>query len=317
MNRGFGFVLAVPIFICAILILMITNYVRTEQENFDEYVLSFQVDYATDAAVGELVEGAHLGLDYQDWGRVRVDPETALRVFETVMLMNDDQPLTDRAFTRFASDFMPLFAVCAYDGYYVYEQYPDNDGGYVLKPTPKLPYSYTVGDTYYALNLGLTNSRRLVDGKLKLVQNAEEGITPDMARYYINSWVSDDLMVRYQEYQRNNQASHVGHGAIFYLPQAMTTFTQVNAIEGPTVIALIDNWQGSTVKELSSFSVGGARIEPTRQVACYYVMENGKTVKYYAYADLLPEGVAIVDLVPGPKQAAEKGFYYDFNYKRR
>lgn len=309
MNRGFGFLLAVPIFIAAIMLVAITTYVKTEQQEFEEYCLSYAVDYATDAAAMELTEGAHLGLDYQDWGRVQVDPDSALRVFETVMLSTYDYPLTDKAFESLASNYMPLFCVAAYDGYYIYSQEKDSSGSWHLTPTQKIPYSYTVGNKFYALNLGLSNCRKLVNGKLTLEQLNAEGISTKEVLYQINSQVSDDLMYRYQRYQTENTIAHIDLGATFYIPQGLTTMTQVNAIEGPTVLALIDNWDVGTLKELSSFSIGGARIEPTRQVACYTDTSGNK---WYAYADMVPGSIKLDDVVPGPVQAASKGYHYDF-----
>lgn len=312
MNRGFGFMLAVPIFIAAILVLMMTIYVRDEQEDFDEYVLSYQTDYATDAAVMQLIEGGHLGLDYQDWSRVAIAPDDALKVFESCMLTNLGYPLTDDAYAEFSMNYMPLFCVCAYDGYYVYQLQKDGQVWHFVA-TPKIPYTFVdeITGAHYSLNLGVTNVRKLLDGRLTLEQMDTEGITVAQARYKINSLVSDDLMVRFAQYQRDSEASHVNIGGTFYIPQGMTTMTQVNAIEGPTVIALIDNWQQYSVKELSSFSIGGARIEQTRQVALF---RDASGKKWYAYADLIPDGMAIEDMVPGVQQAAEKGYHYSYDF---
>lgn len=320
MNRGFGLILAVPLFLGCLLIIFITGYIQSEQEDFEEYVLAYQVDYATDAATMELLEGAHLGLDYQDWGRVKVDPEDAKSVFETCMLLNMDYPLTDKAREELNVSYMPLFCVCAYDGYYVYDQHRDNaTGDWSLVPTPKIPYSYVPAEDltkpvneqrYYNINLGLVNCRKLLDGALTLEQLVDEGIGTSTVMYEINSQVSDDLMYRYQRYEETNQASHVNLGATFYIPQGLTSMSQVNAIEGPSVIALIDNWDKGTIHELSTFSIGGARVEPTKQVAVY-TDANGD--KWYAYADLLPGYIIIDDLVPGPQQAAAMGYHYDYN----
>ena len=56
MNRGFGFILSVPILFIAILLMLLVHNVQQEQMQLEEYVLKFAIDYSTDAAVEETVK---------------------------------------------------------------------------------------------------------------------------------------------------------------------------------------------------------------------------------------------------------------------
>ncbi len=330
MNRGFGFILAVPIFFIMVFASLQFQYVNEEQQAFEEYVLVQQVDYATDAAAAELLEQAHIGTDYQDWGRINTDPDVALRAFESVMLVNYDFPLTEKSYDMISSNYLPLFCVAGYDGYYVYELMPNNESvpGWYLRGSHKFPYSYqgtapddegNLTDAYYALNLGLDNCRQLVAGTYAIKSLEECKISKDRALFEINSRVSDDLTYRLQEYEtkRGEDERDVLEYREVYFPAKLTTMSQVNAIQGPTVIAMVDQWDIDTTHAISAFSIGGAKLEPSRMVAGY--VSNG--IKYYAYSDLLPEDeigpdkeLDITELFSSVDEAAAAGYHYDTLY---
>ncbi len=320
MNRGFGFILAIPIFFIMVFTILQYQYVDEEQKLFEEYVLVQQVDYATDAAAAELLEQAHIGTDYQDWGRINTDPEVALRTFESIMLIDYNFPLTQKSYDMISNTYMPMFCVAAYDGYYVFEATRDTTYGWRLQGTHKIPYGTEFGGNYYALNLGLDNCRRLVGGNFELKNMEECGISKERAMFEINSTVSDDLTYRVQEYEQkktldNNQTAPEYKDV--YLPVGLTTMTQINAIEGPTVISMIDQWDINTTHPISAFSIGGAKLEPARMVAGY---QRGG-IKYYAYSDLLPEfsegspyELDIIKLFTSVDEAAKEGYHYDPKY---
>lgn len=320
MNRGFGFLLAVPIFFIAIFFILETNYIQQETMNFEEYVLNQEVDYAVDAAAQELLEVVDIGTDYQDWGRVSVDPETALNTFQSMMLLSYDFPLTEKSYEMLSTNYIPIFCVAAYDGYYLYELQRTGDNTYYLQGTNKLPYGYEKNGAYYALNLGLDNCRKLYNGRLTIEDLAKEGISKSEVLMQINGQLSDKLTYDFQEYQRArayNENSFVLNRVAVYIPQGLTTMTNVSAVEGPTVMAFIDGWDLNTTHSVDAFSIGGAKLEPQRMVAGY----TSGGVQYYAYADLLPgyeEGVEypvdIIKLFTTVTEAAKAGYHYDPKY---
>lgn len=320
MNRGFGFILAIPIFFIAVFFVLQAQYIQEEQRLYEEYLVNYAIDYATEAAAQELLEQAHIGTDYQDWGRINTDPETAKTTFETMMLLSYNFPMTEKSYAMMESSYMPIFCVAAYDGYYVYTEQENGDNDWALQGTNKIPYGLQKdAETYLALNLGLDNCRKLSNGKLTIEQIADNGLSGDDVLYHINAAVADDLTYRYQEYlhsravQKNDPRVE---NNIIYLPMGLTTMTQVNAIEGPTVISLIDNWDLNTTHEVSAFSIGGAKLEPARMVAGYTDKVTGQ--KWYAYADLLPAfdpdspyELDIDNMFTSVTEAAKAGYYYD------
>jgi len=308
MNRGFGFILAVPILFLAFCITMQVKTIQTEERELEEYILSFAIDYSTDAAAAEMLNMSHLGQDYMNINKVNTDPEIALSTFINMMCMNYDLPLTDKAKLQIESGYMPVFCVAAYDGYYMYTPVQDTDGGWRLQGSLKKPYTAEVGAKYYALNLGGENTLLFDGGSITKETLESQGIAATEVYRKVNSIISDALMYEFQ--------SETGRGNKFlYLPSNMTTISKVNPIKGPSVLAFIDGWDFKTTHAVSAFSIGGARIENARMVAAYVAQDaNGVETKYYSYADLLPEDVPIADMFTSVEEAAKAGYYYDSKY---
>lgn len=305
MNRGFGFLLAVPVFFLAVFVMIQVNSVIQEEQQLEEYIMTFAIDYSTDAAVEEMLNMSRLGQDYADQGFTNTDPEVALTTFLNMMCTNYDLPLTEAAKLQIESGYMPVFCVAAYNGYYLYTPTQDLQHGWYLQGTQKIPYAYEVGNKYYALNLGGEYAHLLEGGSLTRVTLSSQGIQQEEVYRQINSKISDELMYIFQE--------NTGRGNSFvYLPSDMTTFKQVNPIKGPTVLAFIDGWDLGTRTSVSAFSIGGARVENARMVAAYEgVNIDGSITKLYAYADLLPVGSHIINMYTSVEEAAREGYYYD------
>lgn len=316
MNRGFGIILAIPILFLAVTLLCVVGHVQDETEDIAHYLLTLSIDYATDAAAAEMLEStAHLGQDYADSqdadiGSFVVDPEVALETFENIMCLNYDFVMSDGA-RQEVGNYIPIFCVAAYDGYYIYTPHEDTDGSWYLQGSLKYPYAYTKDGAYYALNLGTATAYRLKDGNLRKVNMEDVGISKTTILREINTNVSDYLMYLFQE--------HTGRGNEFiYIPEGLGTIKEVNPIQGPTVLSFIDGWDVTTLHPLSAFSIGGARIEKTRAVVGYTVSVDGETRQLYSYADLLPETDEIKDAIEetftSMEKAAEAGYYYDYKY---
>lgn len=305
MNKWFGFLLAVPIFFICFCTVAQIHSVKQEEMQLEEYVMTFAIDYSTEAAVEEMLNMSHLGQDYADLARTNMDPEVALETFINLMCMNYDLPLTDKAKMQIESGYMPVFCVATYNGYYMYTQQMDVNDSVYLQGSVKMPYALQKGDKYYALNLGAQNAYMLQGGQLTRVMLDTQGISPEEVYRQINSQVSDDLMYRFQ--QTTGRESE-----FIYIPSNMTTIKQTNAIKGPTVMAFIDGWDFKSNHAVSAFSIGGARVENARMVAGYEVVnDDGTTTKMYAYADLLPEGAHILEMFTSVHEAARNGYYYD------
>lgn len=314
MNRGFVFLLTVPILFLAMSFLLLVQTIQQEERQLEEYVLTFALDYATEAATEEMTNMAHLGQDYQEDGKTYVDPDVALDTFLTLMCMNYDLPLTDTAKLQIESSYLPVFCVAAYDGYYLYTQCSDGEGGVRLYSDPKKPYSYAEGSKCYAFTLSEDYTYVLEGGSLTRKTLSDCGLNRAGVNRIINSSVSDAVTYAFQVATGRT-------GDFVYLPSALTTFKQVNPITGPSVIALVEGWDVGTAGTLSAYSIGGARVETTRMVAGYRVLNpDGSSTLLYAYADVLPSTFdtdTIIEMFTTTDEAATAGYYCDLVYADR
>lgn len=305
MGKGFAIILFAPILFIALSLVAMVSIIQLEDTKLNEYVMSFAIDYSTDAATAEMLEAPNLGQDYGDAGKLNTDPDVALTAFVNFMCMNYNLPLTENAKMQVEDTYIPIFCVATYDGYYVYRQRMGMDGGVYMQSSLKMPYTYAVGDKYYALNLGVENALKLYNGHLTKVLLKNEGIAEEEVYRQINNHISDDLMY---EFQKTTGRGH----EFLYLPSKLTTMTKVNPVKGPSVLAFIDKWDIDTVHELSSFSIGGARIDKARMVAGYTgENKDGTQIKLYCYADLLPKGAPVDEMFTTVEAAAKAGYYYD------
>jgi hypothetical protein len=313
-----------------------------ELERLEQFRLTKSINYAVDAAVDEMINTGDLGMDYVDIKKMTVDPRVALDTFISVFLLNYDLYYSDRSIvpqnlgTVYGDDnkntvlyqYLPVFIVAVYDGFYVFEESKlTTTGGvgllkqgiedgvsYPFVATPKLPYTYR--DSYngdlYALNLGLENCIKLSNGSMTKVdlpftcENGTKVFDVTENKVYINQRVSDEMMYRLDKHFEGGFTSN------FYIPYEMTTITSVNAIEGPTVLALLRDVDLTTRYKLSSFAIGGSEVENQRMIAAYN--RDGKD--RYAYHDLLPAGFTsyVIEMFTTPMEAAEAGYYHDELY---
>lgn len=303
MNRITSVILIIPIYFVCMLFLLSMLVVKQESESLEKLRLTKAINYSTDAATAEMLGAGHLGMDYVDKNKMTVDPQEALDTFVQVFALNYDLSLGQENLEMIKNSYMPIFVVAAYDGYYVFENRRVNrEGDFNLVSTPKLPYRYKAPDgTLYALNMGLENSIKFDGGSLSKVPMP---ISEAEAMRVINSRISDDMLYRL------DQSYAQGFESTFYIPHSMTTISHTNAISGPSVLAFINNLNLTTRNKLSEFSIGGAQVEQARMVAAY--RRNGEN--YYAYADLLPEGVDIVEMFTNVMDAAKAGFHHDSFY---
>lgn len=312
MSRTFSLIMFVPIYFMSMCLLMFTQTQSLMRQKLDDMILKSSVNYAVDSAVDEMLDTGDLGMDYANWGKFKLDPDIAVEAFVNNFCLNYNLPLTRENKELVRNQYIKVFTVCTFDGYYMYESRPINDQEWELISTPKLPYSMKKGDSYYALNLGLDSYWKFQNGSLSKVKS-ELGKNEQLSE--INKRVSDDLMERVDKYYSNGFENTV------YIPYNMTTIKPTNAITKPTVLALIDDVDIISSKNTQVFGIGGANVKNTRQVAAY--IRNGE--KYYCYADLLPEDkftatnpdgtkTFIQEMFSSPNEAAEAGYHHDTLY---
>jgi hypothetical protein len=111
----------------------------------------------------------------------------------------------------------------------------------------------------------------------------------------------------------------------FYIPGDLTTLSSVSPLDGPSVLAIVQNVDFATSKKIGAFSVGGAKIQAARMLAGYTRAGS----KYYCYVDKLPpldsvtgkpkdpdtgELIDIENIYTTMKEAAMDKYFYDTKY---
>lgn len=302
----------------ATLLLFFSTYIRKDIEEFEQLKLSYAIDYASDAAMLQLIQSRDLSMDYSDKDYLSANPQEALDTFVDVFLFNYGLIPSDLNRSHVKMNFIPTFTVAMFDGYYMAtprlvenaHPYPENgihDGTWDLVFSPKMPYIYINGTSSYALNMGSDYTLKMSGNLLSKPKGFPPGITSkEQIHREISNIVSKDISYTINTFNENNP----NWANTFYIPSALTTFTGVNPIEGPSVIAIVQNVDFATSTPISAFSVAGSKIQSARMVGGY--VRNGQ--KYYCYMDKLPGFITIEDLFETVHDAAMAGYAHDMMY---
>ena len=318
MNRFFSVLLAVPLFFVLVCFVGAHLVLRAEYNEFEEYRLEVTNNYCTDAAVGEILSSDDLDQDYTTGDKVTVNPDIARDTYLSVLALSYDQAITRESLKMLSSQYLDLMVVVGYDGYYVYENtgYVDKDDydgkKYDPKATPKLPFTYVDGvGTMYTFDLGFEEALMLKDNGIERVPLP---INKSQALTILNTRINDEI-----NYRLGNRSL----GMVNIPIETTTVGTVNNNIEDVSVIALINNVNLTTSHRINAFSIGGARINQTRMVACY--KRGGKP--YYCYVDLIPDSVPGINkakpyewadhVVTSIDEAASLGYSPDIEFLER
>lgn len=313
-----GIALLVSLYYLGGLIVFSSNYIQKDIQEFEQLKLSFAVDYASDAAICELLNSKDLSMDYSETNYLSADPNLALETFIDVFSANYGLNFDETNEDHIKMNFIPAFVVAMYDGYYIAtptlisntNNYPENelsDGDWDLKFGPKLPYKYEYNGSTYALNMGGEYALKLNNNML----SKHKGLPPGISSTEDNLGEISRIISSNISYTINKlNETNTRWANTFYIPRDLTTYTGVNCIEGPSVLALVQNVDLATSRPISAFSVAGSKIQKARMVAGY--TRDG--IKYYCYADKLPSSINAENLYPTIKEAARAGYYCDIKY---
>lgn len=311
------------------MLLGLAQYSQKAWQEQEGIVLSDVLNYCTDAAVEEMLLSDDLSADYADFGKITVDPQLALDTFVDMFCVNYGLSLSEDNRAHVRSNYIPVFVVAAYDGYYIATPQivksdtivPDNPGKDIdvdLVFSPKMPYTYKSGNNYYALNLNgkdamLLNTTTKTLSKSSLPAELRSGNSYSKVIAAINAELTNSI---------NNAIAKVNESDInwknsFFLPPALTSYSRVNPITGPSVIALVQNVDLKSFTPVSAFSIAGSRIQPRYQVACYTREVKGHPVKYYCYVNKIKDAVSVIEYVNTVEDAAKLGYAADVEYLTR
>lgn len=315
-------ILALPLSILAIVLVLVNSFkwqMETAYE-FDERQMDIQVNYCIDGAIQEMLnETSHIGTDYADKGRIRVNPQIGYDTYIELLLKNLDWSKSNDNIALLESDMIPFFCVAMYDGYYMKIRQENiinfnnvKQASYDLVWTPKLPYTFTDihnPNVKYAVNLAYKEPMRMDNSNIQLRYKGND-ITEEQQRRAVVATLSDAC----------NKALLTGFSGnidkAFEIPPSMSKFRGTNGIEGVTILTYLAKDSGVSKYTNNVFGIGGARINDAN--FCIAYERNGR--KYYCkpyYRNRIEEaGINITGVFTSDKEAAKAGYYYDFEIAR-
>jgi hypothetical protein len=317
----FGIVVLVGLLYASSMMVWTNSYVSNEVKETGQIQLADAVENSSYAAAQAMLKSPDLSMDYTNPNYEKVDPDTALDTFLTLMCFNYDLNPTDENKHLISENYVPMVAVAGVDGYYIASQrliknsvdYPEsgvNDGDWDLEFGMKMPYSYAYGGNDYDLNMTMNNILEMSGSSLIKTNQLPPTSSGIMSQSDVWRVINSELSTDMADTLDQANATDPGWKNTFYIPEQVTTFSGVEPINGPTFIALVQNVKLNSPVPVSSFSVSGVRMQNVRTIVGYE--RNG--IKYYSYADLAPAGVTVEQTFTTKRDAALAGYYYDTKY---
>ena len=274
---------------------MITYHQKCLQE-FESLHLADAIDLCSDAAAYKMMDTDSIHTDYSDQASMQVNPQVALDTFVDLFCFNYGMYPNASNRQLVQNKYIPNLTVAGYDGYYMAQPACIVDSTdrtqYGLVFTPKLPYSVKGNDNnYYALNMGASTAIKLQEDKKSFVRVKTSGLpktkngNTDLTDYNTRQSVINNILTESIGTSVNSlNAEDSQWKNTFFVPGNLTSFTGVNPVTGPSILALVQNVDLLTGKKANAFSITGAKVTTARTVVGYK-REDGN--KYYCYADKL------------------------------
>lgn len=308
MSKHVSLTLFIPIIFIIFLYIYDYAIIKNESQAFEDFVMRKLANYASDAAVEEILFTGDLGMDYAD-DHVDVQPDLAMREFCYMMLTGLQMPTTEQNIKWMQSHHLKVLMVCAYDGFYMYQYVERAKGDYDFVCTPKIPYFYTdVDGTQYCLNLGFTQGRwdTSLGGnnyRVNAIDDLPSHITHDVQLTAVNNEVSKYL-------QYGVSIAYGGHdGKTYALPAFASEVSGGQPVNNITVIGVLDTNDATLSRPNLCMSIGGARIVSDDPILGFEL--NG--TKYYGHQSKLQNFIS-PDIVSrqfnSVYDAAKQGFNF-------
>lgn len=313
----------------AVMLLLYMTYVLIEdvklnKQQFNEMRLKYAVDYATEAAFQQAIQGGRLGIDYTDLSSVRIIADNTLPAFRASMALSYDISMSNSNL-RMIDNYISSAALVVSDGYYLATEqevdtveYNEQGGVYELKWGLKKPFTIE-----YDAVLGASNVKTLVGYSIsgekwkavrqingantvetaygdvwdELPQGTENVCTPETETLVCTKYKSDlkqDIIreanrlitqdINYYIKERNAKTDNYVKHDFVYLP-AKQTETGVNPVERPSLLVTMSDVSFAGLDDVSVNSVGGFTVIIKKRVVGFE--ENGQ--KYYAYEGQIPQ----------------------------
>lgn len=282
----------------------------SEYVSLQEYVLTEQVNHASDAAIDELLYSADLEQDYNS-DAILVQPDLAVREFSTILAKSYGYAVTEDTIKEVQDKYIKVLLVCAWDGVYAYYSQPTESHGDGFVSTPKLPYFYTESEgsslqKQYVLNLGMEKGycdEVDTDGNYRLNNYDNISLTEDVQRTAINNRISEILQWSLmQVYGGSSRTSYT-------IPAYASDISGGQPVEGVSVIGIVDDSSSNFVDDIIAMGLGGSKIEEADPIVGF----TADGIKYYMRQSKIAQspysGTAIERTFNSVFDAAKAGYH--------
>lgn len=310
------------------MLLMYMSYVLVEdvkvnKQQFDELRLKYAIDYATDAAFQQAIQGGRLGINYTDLSSVKILADNTLPTFRASLALSYDLSMSNSNL-RMIDNYISSAVLVVGDGYYLATEQEvdttetDEMGGiYEMKWGLKKPFAIEYNRVSGGITTKFLVAYSISGEKWKAVaQTSDNGA---VSTYYGDVWdnlpvgtekvctpstwvigctiLKTDLQqqivreanrqitqdINHYIRQRNAQTGNNVKHDFVYLP-AKQTDSGVNPISKPTLLVTMSDVAFAGLKDVSVNSVGGFTIITKKRVVGFE--EDGQA--YYAYEGQIP-----------------------------
>lgn len=322
MSRHFVITLVIPIGFAIVWLISCVTFQRKEITSFESWLLTKQVNYASDAAIAELlVMNPDIDLDYNST-TVTVLPDPAVDEFASMLCEELQLPTNDFNKKYVLNVYTKVLIVATNNGYYVYQSMKDSDHDAEFVSTPKLPYAasafingtqrfYAVtlskDHVYYStFNSGGNRELQSINYMTEETNGApfSAGDLQTMSDI-INNCVSDSLQEALVDAYGNTT------GKTVEIPAAINSIKGSQPIVGPTVLAVVDTSGYKIGINAMAYGIGGAQIISLDPCVCW---TDPGGVKWWAHSSALKRSsydtgdMHDTDMYNTPFEAADHGY---------
>lgn len=313
MKHFFAILLSFVLLIIFCLPVVVLNYIKNEENEFNNAVLSAALDYAGEAAMNACAAES-LEIEYEDIDSMILTPENAIEVFAATLCVSYNMPVT-KINTDMIKNSISVMLLAANDGYYIAEhQKVDDYGDYELLWSPKKAYLIDTNpnnaDGYaYGVELGLKRASIINKSTLTYTKTNSYAGLPSAEIIYqlINRAINRDVNAALARYAASRDEESFES---FYLPVSDSGISGVNRIERPTLIILLHNFSINGSVPADYTSVNGMRISAKNYVVAW--TDNAGN-KYYSSEELNAAAASYAALngviFDSAAEAAKAGYY--------
>lgn len=297
--------------------------VKLNNRQLDELRLKYTIDYATDAAFQQAIQGGRLGIDYSNLSSVRILADNTLPTFRAVMALSYDMSPSNENL-RMIDNYISSAVLTTAEGYYLATEQEVDTGEYEtkgdvyelkwgLKRPYAIDYETIIGGnattTKIAFNLSsemftairyIPNTgtstvtygslwSELPGGTVKVCEDNAMTNSCQMSKTQMRQEITKEVNraitqdINHYIKKRNEKSMNSVQHDFVYLP-AKQTEGGVNPIQRPTLFITMTDVAFAGLNDVSVNSVSGYTVILKKRVVGFE--EEGQL--YYAYEGQIP-----------------------------